>query len=322
MSFPAEELREHYRMMWLIREFEQALSERFSAGEIGGTSHMCIGQEACAVGAVAGLRSGDLMTSNHRGHGHFLAKGADPGRLMAELMGKADGYSAGRGGSQHMADFSIGFLGSNGITGGMIPVATGAALSQRLLETGRVVLCMFGDGACAQGAFHEGVNIGAVWRLPVVYFIENNLYAMSTPTGRNFNLERLSGFAASYGIEGVSIDGNDYFAVREATARAVERAGAGEGPTLIEALTYRQCGHSKSDTCEYRSDEEEQCWAEQDPLGRMRARLLADGVLDAASAEGLEARARAAVGEAVEFAHSSPEPSPQSARVGVFADRA
>ncbi|HCU38283.1 MAG TPA: pyruvate dehydrogenase [Armatimonadetes bacterium] len=320
MSYPVEELREHYRMMWLIREFEQALSEQFSAGAIGGTSHFCIGQEACAVGAVAGLRGDDLMTSNHRGHGHFLAKGADPGRLMAELMGKADGYSAGRGGSQHMADFSIGFLGSNGITGGMIPVATGAALSQRLLGTGRVVLCMFGDGACAQGAFHEGINMGAIWRLPIVYFIENNLYAMSTPARQNFNLERLSGFADAYGIAGASVDGNDYFAVRDATARAAEGARAGAGPTIIEALTYRQCGHSKSDVCEYRSDEEEQRWAERDPLGSMRTRLLADGVVDSAGADELEREARAAVERAVDFARSSPAPSVATAATGVFSD--
>lgn len=320
MSYPAEQLREHYRMMWLIREFEQALSEEFSAGTIGGTSHFCIGQEACAVGAVAGLQGDDLLTSNHRGHGHFLAKGADPGRLMAELMGKADGYSAGRGGSQHMADFSIGFLGSNGITGGMIPVATGAALSQKLLGTGRVVLCMFGDGACAQGAFHEGVNMGAIWRLPVVYFIENNLYAMSTPARRNFNLERLADFAGSYGIQGTTVDGNDYFAVREATAMAAERARAGEGPTLIEALTYRQCGHSKSDTCEYRTDEEEQCWAERDPLAGMRARLLADGVTDSAGTDEIEREARAAVVRAIEFARSSPAPGAESAVTGVFSN--
>lgn len=320
MSYPAEELRDHYRLMWLIREFEQALSEQFSAGAIGGTSHFCLGQEACAVGAVAGLQGDDLMTSNHRGHGHFLAKGADPGRLMAELMGKAKGYSAGRGGSQHMADFSIGFLGSNGITAGMIPVATGAALSQRLLGTGRVVLCMFGDGACAQGAFHEGVNMGAIWRLPIVYFIENNLYAMSTPTGRNFNIERLSGFAGSYGIAGVSVDGNDYFAIREATAQAAERARAGEGPTIIEALTYRQCGHSKSDTCEYRSDEEEHCWAERDPLIQMRARLVADGLVDLAGAQEIEQQARSAIETAVEFARSSPAPGTETAAAGVFSD--
>lgn len=320
MSYPAEELRDHYRLMWLIREFEQALSEQFSAGAIGGTSHFCIGQEACAVGAVAGLQGDDLMTSNHRGHGHFLAKGADPGRLMAELMGKVDGYSAGRGGSQHMADFSIGFLGSNGITAGMIPVATGAALSQRLLGTGRVVLCMFGDGACAQGAFHEGVNMGAIWRLPIVYFIENNLYAMSTPTGRNFRIERLSGFAGSYDIAGVSVDGNDYFAVREATARAAERARAGEGPTIIEALTYRQCGHSKSDTCEYRSDEEEHCWAERDPLIQMRARLVADRLVDPAGAQEIEQQARSEVETAVEFARSSPAPGTETAAAGVFSD--
>ncbi len=319
MSHSAQELREHYRMMWLIREFEQALSEQFSAGTIGGTSHFCIGQEACAVGAIAGLRDDDLVTSNHRGHGHFLAKGADPGRLMAELMGKADGYSAGRGGSQHMADFSIGFLGSNGITGGMIPVATGAALSQQLRRTGRVVLCMFGDGACAQGAFHEGVNIGAIWGLPIVYFIENNLYAMSTPVTQNFNIRKLSDFSGSYGIRGITIDGNNYFCVRDATREAVESARSGGGPTIIEALTYRRCGHSKSDTCEYRTDEEERSWVQRDPLTTMCDRLLAEGILDTHTDELLRTQAREAVEQAVAFARSSPDPAPETASTGVLA---
>jgi len=320
MSYPAKELVAHYRLMVTIREFEEALDELFSKGLIGGTSHFCRGQEACAVGAVAALEASDLVTSNHRGHGHFIAKGAELGRLMAELMGKREGYSGGRGGSQHMAAFDLGFLGSNGITGGMIPVATGAALTQKLQKTGRVVLCFFGDGACGQGAFHEGVNMGAVWELPIVYFLENNLYAMSTHVVENFKVTELAQFASSYGMTGVSVDGNDYFAVREAAAEAVAQARSGAGPTLIEARTYRMCGHSKSDQCEYRSDEEEASWAARDPLSVMKGRLIADGIMDEANAAAVEQQAAGDVGEAIEFAREAAEPDPDTVTDDLFAD--
>lgn len=319
MSIAPAELVEHYRLMWLIRRFEERLSDLFSEGGIPGTSHFCTGQEACAVGAIAALRADDLVTSNHRGHGHFLAKGADPGRLLAELFGKATGYSGGRGGSQHMADFSIGFLGSNGITGGMIPIATGAALAQRNRRTGKVVLCFFGDGACGNGAFHEGVNMGAIWDLPIVYFIENNAYAMSTPTAQTFRVERLADRAAAYGIPGVTVDGNDYLAVREATAEAVERARRGEGPSLIEARTYRCCGHSKSDQCEYRPEGELEQWLARDPLQNMRHSLLASGALDEAGDDAVRAQVEAQLEAAVQFARSSPEPDPATVAQNVFA---
>ncbi|MFW5867828.1 MAG: thiamine pyrophosphate-dependent dehydrogenase E1 component subunit alpha, partial [Armatimonadota bacterium] len=196
-------LLESWRTMLLIRRFEEAVAEVFAEGRVVGTAHFCIGQEASAVGAVAALRSDDMVTSNHRGHGHFLAKGADPGRLMAELFGKATGYAGGRGGSQHVADFSLGFLGSHGITAGMIPVATGAALSQKQLDTGRVVVAFFGDGATGQGAFHEAVNIGAAWELPIVYLCENNLYAMSTSIEQSFKVTEVAERASAYGIPGV-----------------------------------------------------------------------------------------------------------------------
>ena len=319
MRYPDEQLVHHYRLMVTIRDFEDALSDLFASGAIGGTSHFCSGQEACAVGAVAALEPSDLVASNHRGHGHFIAKGADPGRLMAELMGKRDGYSHGRGGSQHMADFSIGFLGSNGITAGMIPVATGAALTQQIKATARVVLCFLGDGACAQGAFHEAVNMGAIWQLPIIYFVENNLYAMSTSVAENFRREDLAGFANSYAIPGKTVDGNDYFAVRAVVAEAADRARAGNGPTLIEAQTWRLWGHSKSDQCEYRSDEQEAEWAARDPLPRMRQQLISLGVLDEQAADELERRAAGAVEKAVSFAESSPEPDPATVGSGILA---
>jgi pyruvate dehydrogenase E1 component alpha subunit len=322
VTYPADELLAHYRLMLLIRRFEETLSGLFSEGVITGTSHFCTGQEACAVGAVAGLQPDDFVTSNHRGHGHFLAKGADPGRLLAELFGKATGYSGGRGGSQHMADFSIGFLGSNGITAGMIPVATGAALTQKLKKTGRVVLCFFSDGACGAGYFHEAVNMAAIWNLPIVYFLENNAYAMSTPVSQVFKISDLAQRALSYGIIGLTVDGNDYFAVREVTAEAVGRARQGLGPTLVEAKTYRCCGHSKSDRCEYRPAGELARWQERDPLAVMKTALLAEGVLTEEQDQQLAVAVGATIAGAVDFARSSPDPDPKTVADGLLASSA
>lgn len=310
-AYPLEQLVAHYERLVLIRRFEERLSDLFAEGKVPGTAHFCLGQEATAVGAVAALEPLDLVTSNHRGHGHFLAKGADPRKVLAEIMGKATGYCGGRSGSQHMSDPSIGFLGSNGITGGMIPVATGAALSQKLLGTGRVVLCFFGDGATGQGAFHEGVNLGAIWQLPVVYFCENNGFAMSTPVAESFRVASVAERASAYGIPGVRVDGNDYFAVREATQAAVDRARGGGGPTLIEAMTWRTCGHSRSDECEYRSEAEEAEWLARDPLPRMAEALVARGATGE-QLDGAERWAEEQVLAAVEYAVMSPEPETES----------
>jgi len=309
---PDHELLRDYETMLVIRRFEETLNDLYGTGVIRGTSHFCAGQEATEVGAVAALRPDDLVTSTHRGHGHFIAKGGDPKRIMAELWGKATGYACGRGGSQHMADFAIGFLGSNGITGGMIPVATGAALSQQMLGTGRIVLCFFGDGATGQGTFHEAVNMGAVWRLPVVYLCENNLYAMSTPVAEVFREPEVAKRAAGYGIPGERVDGQDYFAVRDAVEAAAERARSGNGPTLIEALTYRIYGHSKSDEREYRTPEEEAAWAERDAIKLMREALLTRGVLTEALDQQVRARSEEIVAGAVKFAKESPEPTPET----------
>ncbi len=311
--FPTEELIKHYRLMLVIRCFEETVDRLFGEGLIAGTAHLCAGQEACAVGAIAALQADDLVSSNHRGHGHFIAKGGDAGRIMAELFGKAAGYAGGRGGSQHMADFSIGFLGMHGITGGMIPVATGAALSQKLLNTGQIVLCFFGDGATGTGAFHEAVNIGATWELPIVYFCENNQYAMSTPLDQAFKNADIADRARAYGLLTVAVDGNDYFAVRQATQQVAQRARDGGGPAFIEAKTYRIFGHSKSDDCAYRSADEEANWAARDPLTLMRERLIADGVISEAEADELHNQAQATVAEATEFARDSPQPDPQTA---------
>jgi len=309
-----------YRAMVLIRRFEEAVEDAFARGLVVGTAHFCIGQEASAVGAVSALAPDDLVTSNHRGHGHFLAKGADPNRLMAELLGKATGYAGGRGGSQHVADFAIGFLGSHGITAGMIPVATGAALSQKLLGTGRVVLAFFGDGATGQGAFHEAVNIGAAWELPVVYLCENNLYAMSTPVEESFRVRSVAERAQAYGIPGVTCDGNDVEAVNRTVAEAAERARGEGGPTLVEALTYRQCGHSRSDECLYRTDDEEARWIERDPIRRLAAKLVERDLATPPQLQRIDAEVADVIAEAVRFAEESPDPDPSTVTDGVFAE--
>ncbi|MGD8239188.1 MAG: thiamine pyrophosphate-dependent dehydrogenase E1 component subunit alpha [Armatimonadota bacterium] len=312
----------HYRRMLLIRRFEETLDELFRGGAISGTTHLCAGQEAVAVGACAALEPDDQVLSNHRGHGHFIAKGGEPRRIMAELCGKLDGYSRGRGGSQHMAHFPIGFLGSNGITGGTIPIATGAALSAKLQRTGRVVLAFFGEGAANQGTFHESLNMGAAWDLPVVYVCENNLYAMSTALSEVSRIAHIADRAAAYGMPGESADGNDILAVRDVVAKAAVRARAGDGPTLIEAKTYRYYGHSKSDMREYRTDAEEAEWRARDPIPRFGAWLTEHGVLDADSDTRTRQEVEAEISEAVSFAEGSPEPDPAGAGEGLFASRA
>lgn len=317
----SEELLKHYETMLVIRRFEETLNDLYGTGVIRGTSHFCAGQEATEVGAIAALRADDLVTSTHRGHGHFIAKGGDPKRVMAELWGKETGYACGRGGSQHMADLAIGFLGSNGITGGMIPVATGAALSQQMLGTGKIVLCFFGEGATGQGAFHEAVNMGALWRLPIVYLCENNLYAMSTPICEALAEPEVWRRAAAYGLPGEVVDGQDYFAVRQVAERAAERARAGERPTLIEARTYRIFGHSKSDEREYRTPEEEASWEERDAIKLMRQALTDRGILDDQLDDEIRARAGRTVKQAVAFAESSAEPSPDTLLDDLYASR-
>jgi 2-oxoisovalerate dehydrogenase E1 component len=306
VAYDRRELVEHYRRMLLIRAFEERVDALFAQGELKGTSHLSCGQEASAMGAVAALRPDDLVTSNHRGHGHFIAKGGDPMRIMAELFGKEPGYSQGWGGTQHMACFEIGFLGSNGITGGGVPIATGAALAARLRQTGQVVLAFFGDGGINQGTVHEALNMGAVWSLPVVYLCENNLYAMSTPIRETCRLEDLGDRAGTYGMPGVVVDGNDYFAVREAAEQAAERARNAGGPTLIEAKTYRFLGHSRGDLRVYRSKEEEEGWRARDPLPRMRDRLIADGHLTEGDDQRLGQEAADVVETSVETARRAP----------------
>lgn len=291
-----------FGMLCRIRLFEEAVDEAVKRGEILGTTHLCIGQEAVAVGACRALKKGDYVVSNHRGHGHFLAKGGEPRRMMAELFGKSEGYCKGKGGTQHMACLKIGFLGTNGITGGGIPIATGAALASHLKGDGGVTLCFFGDGAANQGTFHESLNFAALMKLPVVYVCENNLYAMSTPVAECASVPELAQRAHSYGMEGVTVDGMDVLAVLDEVRKAVKKARDGEGPTLIEAKTYRFLGHSKSDQRAYRTKDEERHWMSRDPLETFANYCMSSGSLDRSGLDAEKAAVKAEVDEAVEYA--------------------
>ena len=308
------------RLLVLIREFEERVLSLVSDGSIRGTTHPYVGQEAVAVGACLGLRADDWVISTHRGHGHLLAKGGDPNLLMAELFGKVGGYGGGKGGTQHMADFAVGFLGSNGITGGGIPIGTGAALSAQMRDSGQVVVVFFGDGAANQGTFHESLNLASLWRLPVVYVCENNLYAMSTPVREACAVEHIAERAAAYAMPGVQVDGMDVLAVDAAVRPAVERARAGRGPTLVECKTYRFLGHSKSDQRVYRSRDEEAAWRARDPISRLRGTAHEQGVLSAAELDAIAREALAAVDAAVAFAQASPFPAAAALTDGVFSE--
>ena len=304
--------------MLLIRAFEDKLGELFSRGEIGGTSHFCIGQEACAVGVVSACRDTDYLVSNHRGHGHLLARGLDPVRVFAELMGRSVGYCGGRGGSQHMCAMESSFLGTNGITGGGIPIATGAALALRHSGSDRIVVAFFGDGASNQGTFHESLNMASLWSLPVLFVCENNRYGMSMPVARSTACLPISARAAGYSMHGETCDGMDVVAVKERTSQLVERVRAGGGPVLLELMTYRFCGHSKNDPRVYRTREEERDWRQRDCLLVAESRLVeldvSEGQLQAVQAE-----TRQAIEAAVTEALACPAGSREDALGGVYA---
>lgn len=321
-AFPLrpEEARRALRQMILIRAFEERVMALVGEGHIRGTTHPYVGQEAVAVGTCLSLRPDDLVIGTHRGHGHLLAKGGDPKRLMAELFGKAGGYGGGKGGTQHMADMSIGHLGSNGITGGGIPIGTGAALSAHLRGSGQVVAVFFGEGAANQGTFHESLNLAALWKLPAVYVCENNLYAMSTHSRDAMSVENVADRASAYGVAAAIADGMDVLAVADAVRNAAERARSGAGPALVECKTYRFLGHSRSDQRAYRSREEEAQWQARDPIPRLRQAMLDGALAGQAELSALEREAIAEVDAAVAFAHESPFPSPENLTGGVFAE--
>ncbi|OGO20815.1 MAG: hypothetical protein A2144_03440 [Chloroflexi bacterium RBG_16_50_9] len=289
-----------YQML-KIRRFEERLNHLYAKGHIHGTIHLYVGQEAVAVGVCSALEKHDCITSTHRGHGHFIAKGGDVKRMMAEIWGSEEGYCRGTGGTQHMADFSIGNIGSNGITGGQIPIATGAALAFKMQGKAQVVACFFGDGATNEGVFHESLNMAAVWGLPIIYVCENNLYAMSTPVGVAFKIRDIASRGAAYGIPGHVVDGMDVTEVRKAASEAVESVRQGKGPILIECKTYRFVGHSRSDNRNYRTKQEETTWEARDPIKLLSEKLLGLGVTSN-ELEQIENRVVKEIDEAVEFA--------------------
>jgi len=305
--------------MWQIRRFEEAVDDLFARGLMHGTMHLSIGQEASATGACFALRDDDAITSTHRGHGHCIAKGADLERMMAELLAKETGYCRGRGGSMHIADVATGNLGANGIVAGGIPIASGAGLAYRLQGLDRVVVSFFGDGAANEGAFHEAVNLAAIWKLPVVFLCENNKYGMSFSTEKSFAIENISDRAVGYGIPGVTVDGNDVEAVHEVVTEAVSRARTGEGPTLVEAVTYRWKGHSKSDKNLYRTKEEIAEWRDRDPILRFESLVLERGVLDQAAVDAIRNQVTQDIRSAVRAANAAPDARPDDLLEAVFA---
>jgi pyruvate dehydrogenase E1 component alpha subunit len=318
-NLPKEKLVEMYRMMVKIRLFEEKVFELYAQNLVPGTIHLYTGQEAVAVGVCSALRKDDYITSTHRGHGHCIAKGADVKRVMAEILGKKTGYCKGKGGSMHIADFSIGVLGATAVVGAGIPIAAGAGLSIKLRRKDQVVACFFGDGASNQGTFHEGINMAAIWRLPVIFVCENNLYAMGTRQSLAMRIENIADRAAAYGIPGVVVDGNDVLAVYEAALKAAERGRRGEGPTLIECKTYRHRGHSRVDPAKYRPKEEVEAWLAKDPIKRFREKLIQSNILTDIEIQQIDREVAAEIEEAVKYAMESPYPAPQEALEDVYA---
>ena len=308
------------RQMMEIRGFEDKVFELLGRDVLQGASHVYAGEEGVAVGACAAIGPKDFITSTHRGHGHCLARGGDLKLMMAELCGKATGYCRGRGGSMHIADTEAGNLGATGIVAGNLPVATGAALACQLRGEGQVVLCFFGDGASNNGVFHESLNLAGLWNLPVVYVCENNLYGMSVPLSNASPMQDVAGRAAAYAMPGQIVDGQRVLMVKEAVEGAVERARRGDGPTLIEAKTYRYRGHSRSDPRAYRTSEEEAYWHGRDPIKLFRDRLIEAGEITAEAFERLQAEVDQAILDAEAFAvEESPYPDPSELYDGVYA---
>ncbi|WP_264844720.1 thiamine pyrophosphate-dependent dehydrogenase E1 component subunit alpha [Caldinitratiruptor microaerophilus] len=302
-----------------IREFELATREQFAQGKLPGFVHLYAGEEAVAVGVCAHLTDRDYITSTHRGHGHCIAKGCDVKGMMAELFGKATGLCKGKGGSMHIADVDRGMLGANGIVGGGFGMATGAALSAKLRGTGGVAVCFFGDGGAQQGAFHEALNLAAIWKLPVVFVCENNMYAESTPVWYHSSVQNIADRAAGYSIPGLVVDGQDVFAVFEAAGEAIRRARAGEGPALIEAKTYRHFGHFEGDLQTYKRKEDLELYTgERDPIQVFRRTVLGRELLTEDDLARIDAAVKAEIQEALRFALESPYPDPSEVTTDVY----
>jgi TPP-dependent pyruvate/acetoin dehydrogenase alpha subunit len=308
------------RTMLVIRHFEYAAGRLFSKGLIKGAIHPYVGEEAVATGAFLALRKGDLITSTHRGHGHCLALGGDPARVMGEILGRETGYCRGRGGSMHIASAGLGMLGANGIVGEGMPIAVGAALAKQYRREDGVVLAIFGDGASNQGLFHESVNMAAIWRLPVIFLCENNRYAVSTSISHSTRVKDIAVRAGGYGVPGMVVDGMDVLSVYGVTRKAVERARGGKGPTLIEAKTYRFEGHYFGEPQVYRTRSEVEKWRKKDPILLYKRWLLEEGILAPEEIERMDAEVKYEIGQAVEKALSAPFPSGEDYDRCVYAE--
>ncbi|MDQ3387779.1 MAG: thiamine pyrophosphate-dependent dehydrogenase E1 component subunit alpha [Actinomycetota bacterium] len=307
------------RKMLLSRYFDEKVNDLYAEGQVHGTAHFYVGQESVAVGAISALKEGDVITSTHRGHGHAIAFGLDVDRMAAELLGQATGYCHGKGGSMHIADVKSGMLGANGIVGGSMGIVCGAGWAFKRRGQDHAALCFFGEGAANEGIFHETLNMAAIWKLPVVFVCENNQYGMSMSVKKATAVENISDRAAAYGMPGITVSGSDLDEVNEATLAALERARAGDGPTLLEAITYRYLGHSKSDANLYRTREEISSWRKKDPLKRFAAVLEDEGSLQEGEWKELEAQVKDQIEEAFERAAREPDPKPESALEDVYA---
>jgi TPP-dependent pyruvate/acetoin dehydrogenase alpha subunit len=309
---------EMYRKMAVIRTFDTRVKELWKQNFIYGLAHSYVGAEAVAVGACTALRQGDFITSTHRGHGHTIAMGGDLKKMMAELMGKYDGYCRGKGGSMHIAAVDEGMLGATGIVGSGMPIAVGAGLSAKVLKKGFVTVCFHGDGGTNQGIWHESINLSSTWDLPVIFLCENNQWAISFPYSRAAKNPRIADRAIGYGIPGVTVDGFNPFAVYMAVKEAADRARRGEGPTLVEARFYRYIGHFVADDEHYRDLATNDPWQELDPLRRMADYLVESGVASQERVDAINKEAQAAVEEAIEYAKQAPEPPPETLYEGLY----
>ena len=313
MRMDRDSLLRMYRKMFEIRTFEEKLYYLYLNETMPGAMHQCTGQEAAEVGVCENLRKDDYVVSCHRGHGHYIAKGGDINKLMAEMFAKDSGCCKGMGGSLHVADFNVGMLGATGIVGAGIPIATGAGVSIQLKGSDQVVVSFFGDGASNQGTFHEGINMAAVWKLPVIFVCENNLYGVSTRITSVLPIKNVAERACAYGIPGITVDGNNVLEVYEASKKAIERARRGEGPTLLECKTYRHRGHSRFDPATYRSKEEEDEWRARDPIPKFKKYLLEENIASGKEIDDIEKQVETVIDNSVEFARESADPAPDSA---------
>ncbi len=309
----------YYRTMVTIRKFETLAGELFAAARIPGFIHLSIGQEASAVGVCSCLRKDDYLTTTHRGHGHMIAKGADLKKMVAEIFGKKTGYCKGKGGSMHIADFSLGILGANGVVAGGLPIVTGAGVSIKMRKTDQVAVCFFGDGAANRGTVHEAMNMASIWKLPIVFVIENNHYASTTPQNYACSVNDIYSRSASYNIPGTAVDGNNFLKVREVTLKAVQRARKGEGPSVIENKTYRFRGHFEGDPQKYRTESEVDAWKNKnDPVKRFADYLARKKILTKELNQQIWHEVETELKKAVAFAEQSPYPEPQEALDDLF----